>query len=70
MMPDKTPLPPRVIEPKPLPSTKLDLIDKYARNRDHLGVAEKSYLAQFYVKPNQSVEREFEKMRPTPIDKT
>ena len=42
---DKTPLPPLEEEAKAAPPTKLDLIDKYARNRDHLGVGEKSYLA-------------------------
>lgn len=70
MLPDKTPLPPLKEEVKREPPTKLDLIDKYARNRDHIGVGEKSYLAQFYIKPNQSVDREYEKIRPVPIDNT
>mmetsp|Transcript_42803 Transcript_42803/g.56555 ORF Transcript_42803/g.56555 Transcript_42803/m.56555 type:complete len:145 (+) Transcript_42803:1722-2156(+) len=54
LIPDKTPLPPLDNEaPKTeAPPTKLDLIDKYARNADGLNVAEKSYLAQFYIKPN------------------
>lgn len=71
MIPDKTPLPPiEDLEAFKKPAPKLELIDKYAKNKDGLNVAEKSYLAQFYMKPNQSVDREYEKLVPKPVDKT